>query len=90
MLWFPDGFVECRCTVGDITDGLSKTIAIMEDVGRSETYFTPKYTDPAGVDLLPAGTTFRNAWRWAEPDSGNGVSGPPGAKYGDANHYVRS
>ena len=70
-------------TVGDIVDGLSKTIAIMEDVGRSETFYTQKYTDPVGVDLLPAGTTFRNAWRWAEPDSGNGVSGPPGAKYGD-------
>ncbi len=73
------------CTPGDITDGLSKTIVIMEDVGRSETFNTQKYTDPAGVDLLPAGSTFRNAWRWAEPDSGNGVSGPPGAKYGDVN-----
>lgn len=70
---------------GDISDGLSKTIAIMEDVGRSETYNTQKYTDPVGVDLLPAGSTFRNAWRWAEPDTGNGVSGPPGVKYGSAN-----
>ena len=26
-------------TVGDISDGLSKTIAIMEDVGRSETLY---------------------------------------------------
>ena len=73
------------CGAGDITDGLSKTIAMMEDVGRSETFNTQKYTDPVGVDLLPAGSTFRNAWRWAEPDSGNGVSGPPGAKYGDPN-----
>jgi prepilin-type processing-associated H-X9-DG protein len=71
------------CGPGDITDGLSKTIAIMEDVGRSETFNTQKYPDPIGADLLPAGSTFRNAWRWAEPDSGNGVSGPPGAKYGD-------
>ncbi len=70
-------------TPGEISDGLSKTIAIMEDVGRSETYYTQKYPDPTGVDLLPAGSTFRNAWRWAEPDTGNGVSGPPGAKYGD-------
>src|SRR5262245_2468143 len=72
------------CTPGDITDGLSKTIAITEDVGRSETFNTQKYTDPVGVDLLPAGSTCRNAWRWAEPDTANGVSGPPGAKYGDA------
>jgi prepilin-type N-terminal cleavage/methylation domain-containing protein/prepilin-type processing-associated H-X9-DG protein len=71
------------CGPGDITDGLSKTIAIMEDVGRGETFNTQKYADPIGVDLLPAGSTFRNAWRWAEPDSANGVSGPPGAKYGD-------
>jgi prepilin-type N-terminal cleavage/methylation domain-containing protein/prepilin-type processing-associated H-X9-DG protein len=68
---------------GDITDGLSKTICIMEDVGRGETYYTAKYTDPIGVDLLPAGSTFRNGWRWAEPDTANGVSGCPGAKYGD-------
>ena len=31
---------------------------------------------------------MRNGWRWAEPDSANGVSGPPGAKYGDANLRV--
>src|SRR5262249_42667717 len=24
---------------------------------------------------------FRAAWRWAEPDSANGASGPPGATY---------
>jgi prepilin-type processing-associated H-X9-DG protein len=69
---------------GDIIDGLSKTIAMMEDVGRSETFNTQKYADPIGTDLLPAGSTFRNAWRWAEPDSANGVSGPPGAVYGQA------
>lgn len=79
----PGGLKLGGSTAGDITDGLSKTIAIMEDVGRSETFNTQKYTDPAGIDLLPAGSTFRNAWRWAEPDNGNGVSGAPGAKYGD-------
>jgi len=79
----PGGLRLGGCTPGDITDGLSKTIAIMEDVGRSETYYTQKYDDPVGVDLLPPGTTKRNAWRWAEPDTANGCSGPPGAKYGD-------
>jgi len=68
----------------DIVDGLNSTIAIMEDVGRGETYNTQKYVDPIGADLLPSGSTFRNGWRWAEPDSGSGVSGPPGAKYGMA------
>lgn len=71
-----------------IHDGLSKTICMSEDVGRSETFFTQKYADPIGFELLPAGSTFRNAWRWAEPDSGNGVSGPsnqvPAPLFGDA------
>ena len=85
----PGGLRLGGCTVGDITDGMSKTIAIMEDVGRSETFNTQKYADPiGGGTLLPAGSTFRNAWRWAEPDSGNGVSCYPGAKYGDANLRV--
>ncbi len=71
-----------------IRDGLSKTICMSEDVGRSETFHTQKYADPVGYQLLPPGSTFRNAWRWAEPDSGNGVSGPnnqsPTPKFGDA------
>jgi prepilin-type processing-associated H-X9-DG protein len=49
-----------------------------EDVGRSEQFFTAKYADPTAIDLLPSGSTFRNAWRWAEPDTSNGISGPPG------------
>ncbi len=81
----PGGLQMGGGSAGDIIDGLSKTIALMEDVGRSENFNTQKYTDPAGLDLLPAGSTFRNAWRWAEPDNGNGVSGAPGAKYGDPN-----
>jgi prepilin-type N-terminal cleavage/methylation domain-containing protein/prepilin-type processing-associated H-X9-DG protein len=76
-------------TPGDIIDGLSNTIAIAEDVGRSETYYTRKYPDPTGNDIVPGagsiGTgAYRAAWRWAEPDTGNGVSGPPGATFGMA------
>src|SRR5262249_24084708 len=59
---------------GDIIDGLSNTIAMTEDVGRSETYATVKYADPVG-NLADNGG-FRAAWRWAEPDTANGVSGP--------------
>lgn len=65
-------------------DGMSSTIVVMEESGRSEHYFSPKYDDPIGVDLLPAGGTKRASWRWAEPASGSGVSGPPGANFGDA------
>jgi prepilin-type processing-associated H-X9-DG protein len=78
------GFSTPGKTFGDIVDGASKTICVMEDVGRSETYVTQKYTDPTGVDLVTvtvdgtAVSTFRDGYRWAEPDSANGVSGPPG------------
>jgi prepilin-type N-terminal cleavage/methylation domain-containing protein/prepilin-type processing-associated H-X9-DG protein len=81
--WPNKGPGACVYNGGDITkitDGLSKTILVGEDVGRSEQWFTAKYADPIGTDLLPAGSTFRNAWRWAEPDTGNGVSGPPGTE----------
>jgi prepilin-type processing-associated H-X9-DG protein len=66
--------------VTDVTDGLSKTIAIVEDVGRGELFFTAQYADPIGFEV-PAG--FRATWRWAEPANGDGVSGPPGVKFGD-------
>jgi prepilin-type N-terminal cleavage/methylation domain-containing protein/prepilin-type processing-associated H-X9-DG protein len=71
-------------SVGDISDGTSTTICLCEDVGRSETFNTPKYVDPIQADLVQVvatngnGVLFaRNAWRWADPDTANGVSGPP-------------
>jgi prepilin-type N-terminal cleavage/methylation domain-containing protein/prepilin-type processing-associated H-X9-DG protein len=82
----------------NIVDGLSNTIAIVEDVGRTETYGTFKYPDPVGGATIPATnvqydfTVFppvpkagnipaRCAWRWAEPDTANGVSGPINGAY---------
>jgi prepilin-type N-terminal cleavage/methylation domain-containing protein/prepilin-type processing-associated H-X9-DG protein len=58
-------------TIADIQDGLANTIAIAEDVGRTET-MPGAYVDP----LSPTGAK-RAFWRWAEPDNGFGVSGPP-------------
>ena len=55
----------------DIKDGLSKTIAIAEDVGRYEA-MPGAYTDPITGNK-------RSFWRWAEPDNGYGVSGDPAA-----------
>jgi prepilin-type processing-associated H-X9-DG protein len=55
---------------------------IGEDAARRENYVTnPAYLDPAtalGI-ALDQGTTFgtRRFWRWAEQDSGFGVSGDP-------------
>jgi prepilin-type N-terminal cleavage/methylation domain-containing protein/prepilin-type processing-associated H-X9-DG protein len=64
-----------------VQDGLSRTIVIVEAVGRSEFFYAPRYTDPVGVELLPTGGTKRNSFRWAEPASAGGVAGPPGATY---------
>jgi prepilin-type processing-associated H-X9-DG protein len=61
--------------VGDITDGLSKTMAIAEDVGRQGKMTSP-YTDPVPGGGFGAGN-HRQFWRWAEPDNGFGVSGDP-------------
>jgi prepilin-type N-terminal cleavage/methylation domain-containing protein/prepilin-type processing-associated H-X9-DG protein len=59
-------------TLAQITDGTSNTIAVAEDCGRVEPQISP-YPDPLGM-----GNNGRRAfWRWAEPDSGYGVSGPP-------------
>ena len=54
-------------TVQGAMDGSSNTIAIIEDVGKNGQInggFSPKYT------------THR-IYAWADPDNGNGVSGPP-------------
>jgi prepilin-type N-terminal cleavage/methylation domain-containing protein/prepilin-type processing-associated H-X9-DG protein len=63
---------------GEILDGLSNTACMTEDVGRVEGLGTPKYDDP-----IITGTK-RSAWRWAEPDTSNGVSGPGNGIYGDS------
>ncbi len=55
--------------IAEVKDGTSNTIAIAENVGRNWSGIVSKYTDP--VTGQP-----RKAARWAEPDSGNGVSGP--------------
>jgi prepilin-type N-terminal cleavage/methylation domain-containing protein/prepilin-type processing-associated H-X9-DG protein len=71
-----------------IQDGLSNTIVIMEDVGRSEFFYSPRYADPvaavngsAAAQLAPATSTARDTFRWAEPASTTAVNGPPGATY---------
>jgi prepilin-type N-terminal cleavage/methylation domain-containing protein/prepilin-type processing-associated H-X9-DG protein len=66
---------------GDIHDGLSKTIAIAEDVGRNEN-MPGAYPDPIGNALPASNNGNRAFWRWAEPDSGIGVSGDPCAASG--------
>jgi prepilin-type processing-associated H-X9-DG protein len=71
-----------------IQDGLSNTIVIMEDAGRSEFFYSPKYPDPvasvrgsAAAQLAPATSTSRDSFRWAEAASTTAVNGPPGATF---------
>ena len=63
-----------------ITDGTSNTIAIGEDSDfrNNETVFpyqASSAVDPGNVDVNPSGKRAIN--RWADPETGNGVSGPP-------------
>ncbi len=55
--------------LSDLVDGTSKCIAVAEDAGRNETMPGAYYDNITGGP--------RAFWRWAEPDSGFGVSGNP-------------
>lgn len=72
--------------ITDATDGSSNTICIVEDVGKNHAssypFMSSPYLDPTGsVDSGPGGQ--RAIYRWAEPNVGNGVSGPPNATVGN-------
>jgi prepilin-type processing-associated H-X9-DG protein len=75
-----------KTSIAECTDGTSNTIAIGEDAGRDERFLSP-YTELAqpGSDNRaggPAGpTAAKRYWRWAEPDTGYGVSGQPNNKF---------
>lgn len=80
-------------TLAQIEDGLSNTVAVTEDVGRWE-QMPGAYVDPLGslgTNTGAVGTnTARSFWRWADPDSGFGVSGDPlaGNGFGVPNVYT--
>ncbi len=64
-------------TIAMATDGLSNSLMVYEDAGRS-----PKMWETVGVNLAastggyldPETGEARTHWRWAEPDSASGVS----------------
>jgi prepilin-type N-terminal cleavage/methylation domain-containing protein/prepilin-type processing-associated H-X9-DG protein len=80
-----------KASIRKFTDGISKTIAIAEDAGRNpagqqygviSNYQEGTRTPPGkpaitwtAVDQLPESNGKRANHRWAEPDTGNGVSG---------------
>jgi prepilin-type N-terminal cleavage/methylation domain-containing protein/prepilin-type processing-associated H-X9-DG protein len=75
--------------ISDVTDGLSNTVMIYEDVGRNPNMYnlgTTLAQVPAGsfrqgvgpnAYLDPIDQFPRRNWRWGEPDNASGASGPP-------------
>lgn len=56
--------------IGEITDGLSNTVFLGEDVGRDERMHARHiYVDPVDGQN-------RRIWRWADPDNAIGISKP--------------
>ncbi|HUY33266.1 MAG TPA: DUF1559 domain-containing protein [Pirellulales bacterium] len=91
--------------VGQIIDGLSKTIAVAEDVGRNE-FMPGAYPDPSGnASTLPGGdvghaggsstgssasSPDRAFWRWIEADNGFGVNCGPNFLTGGTQSSARA
>jgi prepilin-type processing-associated H-X9-DG protein/prepilin-type N-terminal cleavage/methylation domain-containing protein len=87
--------------IAEVTDGTSNTIAIAEDAGRDPRYLSPytegywngvitRQAAMATINPYDPGpadgyTSWRRFWRWAEPDSGYGVSGSPNNTSGNIN-----
>jgi prepilin-type N-terminal cleavage/methylation domain-containing protein len=96
-----DGALALRkARIATVSDGTSKTIALIENAGRNTEYVkSDKYKSGTALDPLltgpgvpiqydsatdhPSYPGYRAVARWAEPNTGNGVSGPPNATAGN-------
>jgi prepilin-type N-terminal cleavage/methylation domain-containing protein/prepilin-type processing-associated H-X9-DG protein len=71
--------------LGEIVDGLSNTVAIIECAGRDDSYVSQYvdggYGNPVfvGRGSVPPGQ--HRFWRWADPGNAFGTSGQPNNKY---------
>lgn len=66
--------------ISDVADGLSNTMILGEDSSYRNNeaifpYQSSHAKDPGNVDVNASGGRAIN--RWADPENGNGVSGPP-------------
>jgi prepilin-type N-terminal cleavage/methylation domain-containing protein/prepilin-type processing-associated H-X9-DG protein len=83
------GFLRCGgATIISATDGASNTIAITEDSGRTHeavgnftksSYVSTTGTYASSFIAEPLPSFRRRLSAWADPDTANGVSGPPNA-----------
>jgi prepilin-type N-terminal cleavage/methylation domain-containing protein len=68
-----DGLLNQGMTrLAQVTDGLSQTIAVIEDAGRDARFlseYSESYVSPALALTRPVPPGQRRFWRWAEPDS---------------------
>ena len=58
--------------LAEVTDGLSQTIAVIEDAGRDARFlseYSEVYVTPVLTMTRPVPPGQRRFWRWAEPDS---------------------
>ncbi|WP_397570580.1 DUF1559 domain-containing protein [Schlesneria sp. T3-172] len=91
--WEKDSLLGFHNKISECTDGLSNTMAIIEANGRTETVYSTSYALGAvfggtGNNIYPGTDTTQTSGtaggapssvpgRWADPDSGSGISGPP-------------
>jgi prepilin-type N-terminal cleavage/methylation domain-containing protein/prepilin-type processing-associated H-X9-DG protein len=75
---------DSKTTIGEIIDGTSNTIAIIECAGRDERFVSQFFEGlyPVVRGLGPAGgpTVRHRFWRWADPGCAFGTSGQPNNK----------
>ncbi len=75
-------------TMGQCSDGLSNTICAIEDAGRPPNLVGKYDALPGAIPAETCGTNKSCPNRWADPDTGNGVSGPTNETgYSNANKY---
>ena len=73
-----------KTSIGEIIDGTSNTIAVIECAGRDEKfvsqYFEGQYPFVRGLGPAGGPTARHRFWRWADPGCAFGTSGQPNNK----------